>query len=725
MTRLRRPAQNFFSLSVALLAALMWLSAPVRAHAQDAPAPAPASDITTLAADLVRVEGEDILIATGNVEVMTNGARLRASELRYDRAHDLLQITGPITLQDADGTVLLADQAELERDLQNGMIRGARLILNDQLQITGAEMARRQGRYSDLRQVAASSCEICRPGQSPLWEIRAKRVIHDQQEKQIYFYGARFRIKGVPVFYLPTLRVPDGTEDRVSGFLTPSTRTTTELGNGVKIPYYFVLGEHADLKLTPYLADDYTTTLEARYRQAFVNGLITVNGAVSKDSIMPGETRGYLFLDGRFDIPHDFILTFDVETTSDDPYLRDYDYSQKDRLDSAIGVRRIRPDERIDAELVRFQSLRADVDDDDDPRWVGDVRWNTRFQPGGLGGWFDANLVAHMHKRESSENITGRDMAQIRGTLNWARIWTVPGGLRFSAQTRLNADMKRIDDDDRYPSFQTALIPEGALTLALPLSRAGQNGTFYTLEPVAQLAWSAPGKLDSPNDDSTAVALDTGNLLRLNRFPGLDLYEEGTRANLALRWSRVSASGLSIAFTGGRIFWQEDLDQFAEGSGLDGMQSDWLAQVDIDLGGLLSLRNATLMDDTFAPTLSETRLAMSTGSLGLSSSYIWQRADTSSSFDDDVNEIALFADYQLNDTWSAELDLRRDFTAQRTNYAKLGIAYQNECVRVDLSARRSFRATSDVDPSYAYGISVSLPGFGTQETAQRRRRCSK
>lgn len=682
------------------------------------------AEFTSLAADLVRVEGEDVLIASGNVEVFSEGTRLRAQELRYDRTTDRLNITGPILVQDADGTLLMADQAELSRDLQTGLLTGARLILNEQLQITGAEMARRQGRYSDLRQVASSTCEVCKPGQAPLWEIRAKRVIHDQQEKQIYFYNARFRVKGVPIFYLPTLRVPDGTEERVTGFLTPSTRTTTELGNGVKIPYYFVLGDHADLKLTPYISNDYTTTLEGRFRKAFVNGQISVEGAASKDSLLPGETRGYLFADGRFRIPRDFILTFDLETTSDDPYLRDYDYSQKDRLDSAIGVQRVRSDERIKAELVRYQSLRADSSDEDDPRWVGDARWNRRYQPQALGGWLDADLIAHFHHRESEENITGRDMAQLRGSLDWSRVWTASGGLRFRARGKLNADLKQIHDDDRYPNTQSALVPEGALTLSWPLARPGQNGVRYMLEPVAQLAWTAKDRIDSPNDDSTAVALDLGNLFSLNRFPGLDRYEEGARANLALRWSRVSARGVSVAFTGGRVFRQEDLNQFSAGSGLDGVHSDWLAQMDVDLGGRLALRSLTLLDDDFDPTLSETRLALSMADLTLSSSYIWQRADTSSSFTDDVNEVAFFADYTFNDTWSAELDLRRDFTAQRTNYAKLGVAYQNECVRVDLSARRSFRATSDVDPSIAYGLSVSLPGFGSHETAARRRRCS-
>lgn len=680
--------------------------------------------LTSLAADMVRVEGNDVLVATGNVEIFYEGARMRAESLRYDRATDRLQVTGPITLIDGDGTVVFAEAGELQSDLESGLLTGARLILDQQLQIAGAEMARRNGRYSDLRQVAASSCETCREGETPLWDIRAKRVIHDEIEKQLYFYDARFRVKGIPIFYLPTLRVPDGSEDRVTGFLTPYTRTTTELGNGIKLPYFFVINDHSDLKLTPYIADDYTRTLEARYRQAFVNGNIEIEGAVSRDSIVPDKTRGYLFANGYFNIPHDFQLSFDVEATSDDPYLRDYDYSQKDRLDSAIGILRTSEEERFEAKVTHYQSLRADASVRNEPVLVGDLRWNQRMQPGAIGGWLDVDFIGHFHQRDSSQNIVGRDMAQLRGTLDWARTWTSTQGLRFQTRARVNADVKNISDDDRFPETQTALVPEGAVTLSWPLMARGADGANYTLEPVAQFAWTAQNKIDSPNDDSTAVALDTGNLFRLNRFPGLDRYEEGGRANLALRWSRRMPDGIGIALTGGKVYRYTNLDVFPEGSGLEGSRSDWLAQIDIDFSNRLALRNLTLLDSDFDPTLSETRLLLNYQDLRLSSSYLWESENRSNLLTDDVNEISANIDYKLNDTWSGELDIRRDFTAQRTNYAKLGVAYQNECVRVDFSARRSFRATSDVEPSYSYGISVSLPGFGSNETAARRRRCN-
>lgn len=718
-TTSRPPPRRWLVTMAIWFAAALLACAPARA--QEVPA------LTAMVADVIRIDGENKLTATGNVELHAGGRLLRAQMLSFDRSTNTLLIGGPIFLQDGPDVVLLADSAEMDPELRTGLIRGARLILQQQLQVAGAEMERTDARFSEFRQVVASSCEVCAKGDAPLWEIHARRVIHDEETRELFFYNAQFRIAGVPVFYLPTLRLPDGTRDRVRGFLTPSVRTTSELGPGLKLPYFFPIGDHADLTLTPYVATNYTYTLEGRYRQAFENGDIEFSGALSRDSIRPGETRGFLFGDGRFDIPRDYELRFDIETTTDDPYLRDYDYSDKDRLDSGLGIYRTQRNERIEAETVYYQSLRSDEENDTVPTLVGDARWDRRRALlGGTGGWFDLDLIAHGHMRPSQEDFVGRDMARLRATLAWTKAWTGPSGLRFGGNAVLNGDVVRIYEDSEYPSDQSALTPTAAVEASWPLARTDASGARHLVEPVAQLVWTKPDTLDTPNDDSTLVAFDSGNLLSLNRFPGLDRYEEGWRANLALRWSRLDPDGWSFGLTGGRVLRDRDQNQFSPGSGLTGTESNWLGQIDFEYGGNLLLRNLILLDSGFEPTLNETRFTWISDTLDLSSGYIWQRADTDVNLMEDLSEFSLDADYNITDRWAAELDLRHDLTEQQTNRARLGLSWRNECVRVDLSVLRRFRATEEQEPTTSYGLSVSLAGFGEDKTRPAlRRACAK
>lgn len=683
------------------------------------------ANVTAMVADVVQVDGNERLIASGNVEVFTQGTRVRASRIIYDRATDRIMIEGPIELRDETGTVVLADQADMNSDLTDGILRGARLVLNDQIQIAGAEMARRQDRFNDLRKVAASSCKVCEEGETPLWEIRASRVIHDQTEGQVYFYNARFRIAGFPVFYFPALRVPDGTDPRVRGFLTPSIRSTTELGTGIKLPYFVPLGDHADITLTPYITEDDNRTIEGRYRQAFRTGDLLAEGAVSRDSLVPDTTRGYLFLSGTFSAPKDFTLSFSAKTTSDTPYLRDYDYSDADRLESYISLNRFRTGERIEGTLTHYNSLRADFDDDDEPNIIGDANWNRRMQAPVFGGWLDFDLIGHFHQRESSEDVVGRDMAQLRGRAGWRHGWTGDSGLRLAARAELTADLKQITDDSNYDRTQTGLWPQGALTLSWPLMRPSADGGHQLLEPVVQLAHTGETGIDSANDDSTQVSLDTGNLFEFNRYPGLDRTETGTRVNAALRYSIVDPTGVSIRLTGGRIFRLSNADQFSVESGLSGAESDWLGQVDLDIGNTIQFRTLALFDDTFDLSLYEARIQINGPfNSSISSNYVWQGADTSADLDDDVSEIAAAASLSVTDAWSATGEVRRDFTVGRTNYSGLGIAYQNECIRVDLSLAREFRATTDVEATTTYGFSVSLAGFGNQDRRSSLGQCT-
>lgn len=154
--------------------------------------------------------------------------------------------------------------------------------------------------------------------------------------------------------------MPDPTLKRATGFLMPSLRTTSDLGTGLKLPYFIVLGRSADLTLTPYLTTKHSRTVELRYRQAFATGKIEATGSVSRDELIEGKTRGYLRLQGGFTLPARFQLTFDGRTVTDPAYMLDYGLGNEDRLDSRIEISRTRQNEHISARVITFQTLRDD-----------------------------------------------------------------------------------------------------------------------------------------------------------------------------------------------------------------------------------------------------------------------------------------------------------------------------------------------------------------------------
>ncbi len=321
------------------------------------PAPLFAQDTATLLANAIRTNGAGQLVAEGAVEILYRDRRLQATRVVYDRTGDRISLTGPITLTQGDSVLILADEAELDSELRDGLLRSARLVLDREMQVAAREIRRSEARYTEATDTVASSCEVCAANPVPLWQIRAKTVRHDQEERQLYFRNARLEIAGVPVLYTPYLRLPDPTLQRATGFLVPSLRTTSNIGTGIALPYFVVLGDRADLTFTPSVTTGGSNTLFLTYRHAFASGELQFDGGLTDDRLRAG-LRGYGRLQGRFDMPRDFELTFDLEDVSDGGYYRDYGLPEADRIDSAIALTRIGRDQFDEAQLTYFTSFR-------------------------------------------------------------------------------------------------------------------------------------------------------------------------------------------------------------------------------------------------------------------------------------------------------------------------------------------------------------------------------
>ena len=121
-------------------------------------------------------------------------------------------------------------------DFQDGLIQGARLILNEQFQVAAVEGRRTKGRFNSLYRTVATSCVVCEQSRPPIWRVRANRVTHDEQAERLYFDDAVFDIFGLPVLYSPKLSVPAPGVDRATGVLVPTASTSNIYGSGRSFP---------------------------------------------------------------------------------------------------------------------------------------------------------------------------------------------------------------------------------------------------------------------------------------------------------------------------------------------------------------------------------------------------------------------------------------------------------------------------------------------------------
>jgi LPS-assembly protein len=690
-----------------IAAALMALNLALPVHAQQTP------PLASLVADSVTSAGK-ILTASGNVEVLYKGMRLRATRVVYDQTLGRLNIEGPLTLVDAAGhATVLADSAELSSDLKNGILTSARLMLDHQVQVAATEMDRVDGRYTQLKNTVTSSCQVCAANPVPLWEIRAKRVIHDQLEQKLYFEDAQLRFAGVPVFYIPEMALPDPTVKRASGFLVPLFTGTSTFGTGVTLPYFQTLGPNRDLLLSPFLGQKNAESLGLRYRQAFNSGIVLLRGAVSRDDLMPGRTRGYLFANGSFALPDGFRANLQYQTVSDPDYFLTYGLPQVDRLKSGIDVSRVRHDEYIDVQALHFHSIRAGDDNATLPSNVAGATWARRFQPALIGGDASLTFSGHSLIRSSTTDIIGRDVARAGVRLDWRRNWTLGPGILASAIGSVESDFYSINQDSTYPSTIVRTVPTAAMELRWPWVKAGANGVSQVIEPVALLAWSPLKVASVPNEDSQISEFDEGNLWSTSNFNGVDGVEVGARANVGLSYSRINPTGVSLGLVGARIFRQATAQLHDPASGLGASASDWLVAGQVKWKNL-DLINRTVFGGTHL-TKEEMRLGWTGAHAKVATSYVWMVADPTAYqplTTLPTREWILDAQYPLRGNWSGKVNWRYDLVAHRVDSSATTLSWHNECTTFDLSLSRMFASSTSVGATTSVGFSIGLIGFG-------------
>src|SRR5690606_37674825 len=212
------------------------------------------------------------------------------------------------------GEVLFAEHAELTDDLREAVIKNVGLLLAEHTRLAASSAVRTGGNRPVLNNAVFSPCELCPedPTAPPIWQMKAVKIIHNQQEKIVEYQDVWLEIYGVPVAYAPYFFHPDPTVERKSGFLPPSVGHSGELGWFADVPYYWAIDEDKDLLVSPKFTTKQSVALAAEYRQRLVDGKIRLGGSgtiADRERVVGGVReveddvlRGHLDAEGEFNI---------------------------------------------------------------------------------------------------------------------------------------------------------------------------------------------------------------------------------------------------------------------------------------------------------------------------------------------------------------------------------------------------------------------------------------
>ncbi len=285
---------------------------------------------------LVQNEDKNTVSAEGNVRIYYDGRTLEADKVVYNKTTKRLFATGHAKLTEKDGTIYHGDEFDLTDDFRDGFAESLRADTKDKTHFSAPRMERIDG-DSVFDKGTYTACDACKdhPDRPPLWRVRAKKIIHKDEERTVYYEGAYLEFLGIPVAYTPFLSAPDPTVEKKSGVLSPHTFYKSQLGYGVGVPIFYNLAPDYDLTLTPTAFTQQGFFGAGEFRQRTANGMYYIQ-ASGIDEAHPGaftqgpygagnrSLRGDINTKGDFTINHYWKFGWNITALSDKYYLYDY-----------------------------------------------------------------------------------------------------------------------------------------------------------------------------------------------------------------------------------------------------------------------------------------------------------------------------------------------------------------------------------------------------------------
>ena len=688
------------------------------------------ADILLLSDDVIYDGNGEIVTAKGNVEVSYNDYVLMADRLIYDRKAGRLKAIGNVTLLENTGNVVFADQVDLNETLTQGFVRKIVAQLSDKSRLAAAAAYRKSENVTELHKAVYSPCKICKDGsRPPVWQLKAFNVTRDMNSQQIKYEDAFLEFYGIPVLYTPYFAHPDPSVERKSGFLAPKFSSSSDLGTVVETPYYFVIDETQDLTLTPGVTSKEGPILSSLYRSRYDSGDLRFEGSITYpnerndfgDRIGGHEVRGHVFGSGAFRLNDNWNWGFQVERASDDTYLNRYDISDADELTSKLYAEGFDDLSSASIEAYAFQGLRATDDDDTIPFITPSINYHLVSDPGVAGGRFfvDANTLV-------VSRTEGTDTRRLSLTGGWHLPFIGRDGGVYDLSASLRGDVYHIDNvpNPALPGgktdgdFEYRLLPLIAFEYTYPLVK--ESGSVrQVLEPKVSLVYAGEANENNaiPNEDGGSFEFDDTNIFSTTRFPGLDQWEDGARASLGVKWAAYGQSGGHTSVSLGQIFRLEDEGTFSPASGLDGKRSDYVGRIEISPGPYLDFIHRFRIDkNDFNFNRNEVSLSTGPSWLRFNGGYIRLEKDANTLSPVTREEARLAGYYKMAEFWSLRAYGRRDLELGQAVDFGGGLFYQDECLYVGLTFKRSFTRDRDVKPTDRVGIQIKLLNLGGQES---------
>lgn len=708
------------------------------------PAATPVGDdqVQFSAATLEYDYNREIVVATGDVRMFRRGERLRADRVEWNRDTGKVVATGNIAVTNPQGDIAYGDRIDLTDSLRDGVVDNMLVVLEQGGRLAAVRGTRAEDGTVTLDRAAYSPCAVVDSEgcpKEPTWKVTAVRVTYRPDRRRVFYDGARIKLFGLPGLPLPSFSHPVGGGSD-SGLLSPNFEYSRVNGLEFNLPYYRRLAPNRGLTLTPHIYSSVLPMAEAQYEQLSSTGAFRVRGYLTQsrrsddlNTLDPADTelalRGYIEGVARYQFTPEWSASGSLRLTTDRTFLRRYNISRDDRLRNTASLQHIDADSYFALTGWAVQTLRVNDSQGMQPVALPEIDYRRRFAdvlaPGGRVELQLNSLALTRTQGQDTQRAFASVRYDLRRLTRWGQELTLTAFGRADAYNTNDTLATAVASYRGTEGFHTRAI--GALAADLRWPLIGQLGAgTQRLTPRVQIV-AAPklANLSIPNEDARAVDLEDSNLFALNRFPGYDRFEDTSRITYGAEWA-LDLPGFSVdAVIGQSYRLSERPTILPDGTGLSDRFSDYVGRTELRFRDFVSIVHRYRLDkDGFAIRRNEVDATIGSRSTYVLLGYLRLNRDIMLVEDlRDREEARVAGRVQVAKFWSVFGSAVVDLTNQAEDpfsladgfdpiRHRLGVQYEDDCLRLGLSWRRDYRQIGDARRGNSFLLSLAFTNLG-------------
>ncbi len=691
-------------------------------------------------ADAVTYDDENgRVFARGAVILRNEDASVRADEVEWDRNSGAIVARGNVRLVDDRGNQIFTERVELTDAFETGAMEDLLLALRQGGRLAARSAERNEDGDVVLTNAAYSACAVSDEegcAKDPTWRITADQVTYDEDEARVSFDGAMLELFGTRLLPLPGLAIrTDGRAE--SGFLVPDLRLDQVNGLELSADYYLRVADNQDLTLGASVFTEVAPLVRGQWRHLTEKGAYQITGYATSSSRVSNfggtpttesDPRGYLFANGKFLFSPEWSLTGSVRLASDRTFLRRYDLSRDDRLRSTINLERIDDNSYLSLAGWATQTLRINAEQGQIPVAVPAFDYRRILEDPIAGGQVQLQVNTLSLIRNDGQD-TQRAFAgarwDMRRLTDLGQVVTVTGLVRGDVYNTQNT-LATLTQVYRGNEGWTARgVATAAIDIEWPFVGEAFGGT-QVLKPRVQIVASPPIRnLAVPNEDARAIDLEDSNLFALNRFPGYDRVEDGTRVTWGIDWELTKPGWRVKSNIGQSYRFSTEREIFPDGTGLSERVSDIVGRTEVRFRNNLSFTHRFRIDkDNLAIRRNEIDATIGSQRNYLEVGYL--RLDRNIQTVEDLQdreEMRLAGRFTIGRHWSVFGSAVVNLTSAEEDpvfapdgfepiRTRLGVAYTDDCIEFGATWRRDFIGAGDAERGNSFQFFVALRNLG-------------